>query len=411
MLRILFASPHCYIDPSSGAATATRDLLELLVENGHDCRAVTAGILDYHQETKVEEVLISLGMPMRWAQIDLRPGLVKGPTHLANAPKQANVFDLKLNGVRATLLPTKSSNAKKALDQEESIAYLDLVDHAFERFKPHVVLIYGGHQQNLVMMKRARERGIATVFHLHNLSYRDKRAFESASAVLVPTKFAQAHYKQTIGLETVVIEPVIRTPRVIVPEAERKPKYLTLVNPEPAKGLAVWMAVASELGKRRPDIPLLLVESRGTADLVKLFETDLSQHPNLHRMANTPDPRDFYKVSRAVMVPSLVLENAALVAREAMANGIPVLASDRGGLPETLGSAGFVFHVKPEFSPVSANVPKAKDGAPWVAMIEKLWDDPAFEQRHRRLALKEAERWAAEKLVPQYERFFDGLSK
>ena len=26
---------------------------------------------------------------------------------------------------------------------------------------------------------------------------------------------------------------------------------------------------------------------------------------NLHRMANTPDPRDFYRVSRVVLMPSL----------------------------------------------------------------------------------------------------------
>jgi hypothetical protein len=32
--RLLFASYHCYVDPSSGAALATRDLLELLGPRG-----------------------------------------------------------------------------------------------------------------------------------------------------------------------------------------------------------------------------------------------------------------------------------------------------------------------------------------------------------------------------------------
>ena len=35
-----------------------------------------------------------------------------------------------------------------------------------------------------------------------------------------------------------------------------------------------------------------------------------------------------------------LMENAALVAMETMFNGIPVLASNRGGLPETIGDAG-----------------------------------------------------------------------
>src|ERR1017187_8611958 len=62
-------------------------------------------------------------------------------------------------------------------------------------------------------------------------------------------------------------------------------------------------------------------------------------------MANTPDPRDFYGVSRVVLMPSLWRESLGRVPIEAMANGIPVLASDRGALPATLGDAGFVFTI------------------------------------------------------------------
>jgi glycosyltransferase involved in cell wall biosynthesis len=53
-------------------------------------------------------------------------------------------------------------------------------------------------------------------------------------------------------------------------------------------------------------------------------------------MANTPDPRDSYRVSRAVLVPSLWRESPGRVTMDTMASGIPLLASDRGALPETL---------------------------------------------------------------------------
>ena len=55
--RLLFASIHGYLDPSSGAALATRELLELLAARGWDCRALTCGILDYQRETTVDELL------------------------------------------------------------------------------------------------------------------------------------------------------------------------------------------------------------------------------------------------------------------------------------------------------------------------------------------------------------------
>jgi glycosyltransferase involved in cell wall biosynthesis len=55
------------------------------------------------------------------------------------------------------------------------------------------------------------------------------------------------------------------------------------------------------------------------------------------------------------------------VAAEAPANGVPVLASDRGALPETLGDAWFVFTVPERCTPDGGAVPTAREVAPWVA--------------------------------------------
>ena len=56
-------------------------------------------------------------------------------------------------------------------------------------------------------------------------------------------------------------------------------------------------------------------------------------------MPNTPGPRKFYAIPRLILMQSL-MEDAGFVVMEAMANGIPVMASNRGGLPETTGSHG-----------------------------------------------------------------------
>jgi glycosyltransferase involved in cell wall biosynthesis len=126
-------------------------------------------------------------------------------------------------------------------------------------------------------------------------------------------------------------------------------------------------------------------------------------------MANTPDPRDFYRVSRVVLMPSLWRESLGRVAIEAMANGIPVLASDRGALPETLGDSGFVFTIPDRYTPGSCAVPTAREVEPWVAAVEPLWDDPEFEARHRALARVEARRWEWDRVAARYARFFNGL--
>ena len=136
-----------------------------------------------------------------------------------------------------------------------------------------------------------------------------------------------------------------------------------------------------------------MVEGRGHVRCAGEAAGRSSGLTNLNRMANTPDPRDFYRVSRAVLVPSLWRESLGRVPMEAMANGIPVLASDRGALPETLGDAGFVFTIPERFGPNTLEIPTAREVAPWVAVLEKLWDDPEFEARHREQARAEALRW------------------
>ena len=86
--RLLFASIHGYLDPSNGAATASRDLLELLRARGIDCRVLSTGVLDYREETPLETVLEQLDVPVSRG----RAPLAKGGT--------APIFDFTLAGVR-----------------------------------------------------------------------------------------------------------------------------------------------------------------------------------------------------------------------------------------------------------------------------------------------------------------------
>ena len=395
--RLLFASTHSYLDPSSGAALATRELLELLAARGWDCRAFTCGVLDYQNETAIEDVLAAIDRPAPRSCAALSRG------------GEAEVFDIEVDGVRVTILPTSHSRADRAPNPREGALYLDLAELVLDRFRPDILLTYGGHPVSRTLMIKARAKGSSVVFHLHNFGYNDRRGFEDVDAVIFPSEYSRRLYLRRVGIDGVVISDPIRLDKVIAENPE--PKYVTFINPQPEKGAAVFARIALELGRRRPDIPLLVVEGRGTADGLAGLPVDLSELTNLHRMANTPDPRDFYRVSRVVLMPSLWRESLGRVPIEAMANGIPVLASDRGALPETLGDAGFVFTIPDRCTPASNVVPTPQEVAPWVAVIERLWDDPVFEAEHRSRALTEARRWDGDKLAEQYESFFRSLSR
>lgn len=395
-LRILFASIHCYVDSSSGAAICTRDVLELLGAAGHDCRVLSTGVLDYDRETPVEEVLLPLNVPVR-----------KTGARLSNG-STVEVIDLELERVRVTLLPTASSRADRSPDRDEGGRWLDLGEQILDRFRPDVVLTYGGHPASLELLRGARARGIATVFHLHNFAYTERRGLEHVSAFITPSEFTRRHYQRRVGIESTVIPDPLRFERVVADDPE--PRYVTFVNPQPVKGVTVFARIALELQKRRPDIPLLVVEGRGGSEWLARLPIDLSGLENLNRMANTPEPKDFWRVTRIVLMPSLWRETLGRIAMEGLANGIPVLASDRGALPETLGDAGFVFTIPEQFTPDNAALPSARDVAPWVAMIEKLWSDAPFEASHRARALKETNKWEPAMIRQSYSDFFTHIA-
>jgi hypothetical protein len=217
--RLLFASIHSYLDPSSGAAMASREVLELLVARGWDCRALTCGVLDYQCETSLDQVLDTLELPSRRASAALSRG------------GAAEVIDLDLGGVRVTLLSTHSSRAERSPNPPEGAIFLDLAAQVFERFQPQVLLTYGGHPVSLELMRRVRARGIAVVFHLHNFGYDDRRGFTDVSSVSFPSEYSRRFHLRRIGLDGVVIPDPIRLDQVIAENPE--PTYVTFIDPRP----------------------------------------------------------------------------------------------------------------------------------------------------------------------------------
>ena len=232
--RLLFASIHSYLDPSSGAALATRELLELLASRGWDCRVLTCGVLDYQNVTPIEDVLASIERPAARSGAALSLG------------GDAEVFDLDVDGVRVTLLPTSSSRADKAPNAREAAMYLDLATTVLDRFQPDILLTYGGHPVSRSLMLKARAKGTAVVFHLHNFGYNDRRGFEDVDAIIFPSEYSRQLYLRRVGLDGVVIPDPIRLDKLIAENPE--PQYVTFINPQPEKGAAVFARIALELG-------------------------------------------------------------------------------------------------------------------------------------------------------------------
>lgn len=275
------------------------------------------------------------------------------------------------------------------------------------RFRPDVVVSPGGDAFAVRVRRQARALEVAVVCPRYHLRYRSSAPFAEADALIVPSRFAASYYRRTLDLECKVLPTLIDLDRLRA--ATRDPRYVTFVNPSYEKGVYVFARIADELGRRRPDIPLLVVEGRETERTLVNCGLDLRAHGNVFLMSHTPDPRHFWGVTRVCVLPSLGWEDQPLVAIEAMVNGVPVIGSDRGGIPEALGDGGIVLGLPSRLTPATRELPAAAEVEPWIRAIIGLWDDPAWYAEQCRRAAVECQRWAPEVPEPQYVQFFEGL--
>ncbi|MEW4567465.1 glycosyltransferase [Tautonia sp. JC769] len=399
--RILFASHHCYLDDSNGAAVASREMMQALGRRGFGVEVLSGSMLDLDEDHDPRAWMA--GRFAGWEQGDDRAWPLDARGVRAEAPDS---LKLDVRGVPVTVHLHATTRPRNP-DEEEGRDFLRLFEEIRRRFRPDVVVGYGGSWLAGEVFRRARASGIATVFMLHNFHYPSPKPFADIDRVCVPSRFAADHYAEALGIACFVLPNLVDRGRVEAGEVD--PRFVAFVNPSPGKGVWPFARMAEELGKRRPEIPLLVVEGRGTERTLASCGLDLRVHGNVFLMAHTADPRRFWGKTRVCLMPSLWWENQPLVAIEAMINGIPVIGSDRGGLPETLGDAGIVLPLPDRLTPSTRTLPTAEEVAPWVEEVIRLWDDTAFFEEHRRRARQEASRWDAEALEPRYERFFSEI--
>ncbi len=393
--RLLFASYHSCIDPSSGAAVSVRELLRQLSASGWGVRTCCGPQLDFDRGEDVRQILAD-------------EQIVFQETAMAAQGCSFSLLSFHDGAVRSSVLVPEGP-AKNRLTEEADRTFLAGYRQAIAEWRPDVLLTYGGNWAAEAMFLETRRLGIPVVFWLHNFAYNDARLFKTVDRVIVPSKCSATHYRETLGLDCHVLPCAFDWERVTCePTGDR---YVTFVNPQPHKGVFVFARIAEQLHRLRPDIPLLIVEGRSGVEWLEKTELDLSGLTNLNVMQNTPDVRDFYRVSRIVLMPSLWRESFGRVAAEAMINGIPVVASNRGALPEVLDGAGFLVDVPEGYTPESREVPTAEEVVPWVETIVRLWDDGQFYDETSRRCRERAEAWRPGVLLPRYEEILRGTMR
>ncbi len=388
-MRFLLAIHNAYTEYASGAARSMRTIMQWLAEAGHDCHVLSTARFESTFGASLIPHLAELGLRPTWS----------AP---ANTCREA---EYRLDGVGVSVIETLHNDMEKP-DQAEARHYIARFTSLMNAFQPDVVLSYGGHPVLQLAMKTAHDRGITTVFSLRGFGYHDRRWFHHVDRALTTGAWLTRFYTEKIGLRSTGIPSPIVWADTQGPEDSRG--FLTFVNPAPHKGVALFARLANELGRLRPDIPILIVQSNTTAShLAMIRGLDLRQYPQIVTSPPIPSPRDLFALTRILLVPSLFDEPFGRVAAEAMINGIPALVSNRGGLPETVEDGAIVLPVPDWMDQHALRVPEAAEVEPWFAAVIRLWDDPDEYQRVASAARAAATRLYDEvQLRRRYEAWF-----
>jgi len=318
--------------------------------------------------------------------------------------------DFVLEGVPVTMLLTRARTASPA-EQFEVEQFLFILDEVFQQFQPDLLLTYGAHLVVQEAMRRARKRRIMTVFTLRNYGYEDRKLFEHVDHVFTCSPYLSDVYRRQIGLRSTGLESPIEWADVEAPDEMRR--FVTFVNPTPQKGALMFARLADMLGSRRPDIPILVVQSASSAGgLNAIPGLDFKRYPHIMAAPATPRPSDFFALTKILLVPSVFREPFGRVAAEALINGIPPLVSDRGALPETVRGAGRVLPLPAWLTESATDLPTVEDARPWFDAVCELWDSERMYAQASELARQAARRWYDETVVREsYLQYLGSLTR
>lgn len=407
-MRILLAIHNAYTDHTSGASHSMRIIMQWLAEAGHDVRVLATARFDARPPSNlaqhlVDHEIVAVRQPPPKA-------VSRGIKRHANLGPGRPTFEFTHRRVPVTMLATQARPDTPA-DRFEADQFLFHLDRLLRDFAPDVLLTYGGHAVVQEAMRRARAHGALVVFSLRNRGYDDRRYFDNVDSVFTTSPFLSRYYRDRIGLLSVGIESPIAWADVEAPEDLRQ--YLTFVNPSPAKGSLVFARLADMLGARRPDIPILVVQSATSAGgLNAIPDLDFTKYSHIMAAPATPRPADFFALTRMLLVPSTVAESFGRVAAESLINGIPPLVSDRGGLPETVGAGGIVIPLPPWLTEESTTLPSEDEVRPWFEVVCSLWDDPeAYRAASARARAEAAARYNEGLMRRRYLSYFETVER
>jgi glycosyltransferase involved in cell wall biosynthesis len=259
------------------------------------------------------------------------------------------------------------------------------LDHQLESFAPDVVLVCTNDPTQVLLRAALRWKNRRVVYLARStpaLPFGPDAVFASdvktqrmrETAVVVGVSEYVANYVRRHARIDAVHVPLSLLERTNWPNlASFDNEYVSMVNPCAYKGISIFLALADAM----PHVRFAAVPTWGTN---AHDHADLARRSHICVLPPVDDINDLLRRTRVLLVPSLWAEARSRIVPEAMLAGVPVLASDVGGVREAKLGVPYLLPVTPiaayhlqlddQMVPV-AEVPP-QDISPWRHALERM---------------------------------------
>lgn len=184
-----------------------------------------------------------------------------------------------------------------------------------------------------------------------------------------------------------------------------------MINPCRVKGVGIFAALAGEF----PGRPFEALAGWGTTTADRRL---LSPLANVRLSGTVANIDEVLARASVLLMPSIWYEGFGLIAMEAMLRGVPVIASDSGGLKEAMQGSPFVIPVRAieryraEFDETHMPVPEepAQEIEPWAVALRTLLSDRRVYDEEARRARESAVRFVSALRASDLESMLAGLT-
>jgi len=365
-MRVLLTSNASYVPPRGGATRSNLLWLDHLACAGHQCRIVC-------------------GPPGEGAELRHHPSIT-------------------------------------VLAVEEPAQRVQQLRRQIGEFQPHWVLVSSEDLGHALLREAHHSAEGRVVYLAHTPQFfpfgpaswnPDARAAQlvadSAGIVAIGRHMAD-YVRRELGRAVVVIHPPIYGPGPFPRYANFDRGLITMINPCAVKGISIFTELAARLPRRE----FGAVPGWGTTCEDRRA---LEGMPNVRILRNAKDIDEVLARTRVLLMPSLWHEGFGLIVMESMLRGVPVVASDAGGLREAKCGTGYTIPVRTieRYQPVFDEhgmpqpVVPPNEVAPWVEALEELLNHRAAYERESAASWEVARRFVAELDAGLMEQYLQAL--